>query len=57
MGQVHLDKVQEQVEEWVEVKVEAGWAVIVLAQDREETAFAPVVAQKWLIRQEFPVIP
>lgn len=46
-----------EVEVWGKEEAEAEWVVTAPVQGREETAFAPVVAQKRLIRQEFPVIP
>gem|GEM_PF-7071953 len=44
MVRVLLVRVREQVEEevWVEAKVEAGWAEIVLVGARGEIVFAPV---------------
>jgi hypothetical protein len=54
MAQVLLVKDREQVEEWVRdvVLVGGGWVEISLGQDQVGIVFAPVVEQRFLIKQE-----
>jgi len=54
MAQDLLVRDLEQVEEWVRgvALAEEGWVEISLGQDQVGIAFAPVVEQRFLIKQE-----
>jgi len=52
MAQVLLVKDREQVKEWGVALAEGGWVGISLGQDQVVIVFAPVVEQRFLIKQE-----
>jgi len=58
MAQDLLVRDREQVEEWVRdvVLVGGGWVGINLGQDQVGIVFAPVVEQRFLIKQEHLVM-